>query len=46
MYAGIAVAKSRKSVSFRPPILSVKIPAGNRHMDPLSTATAETHESC
>jgi hypothetical protein len=34
-----------KIVTLRPPMRSVSMPAGSRHIDPLSTATAEIHES-
>jgi len=34
-----------KMVTLRPPIRSVSMPAGSRHNEPLSTATAEIQES-
>ena len=34
-----------KIVTLRPPMRSVSIPAGSRHIEPLSTATAEIQDS-
>jgi len=36
----MAVAASMKMVTLRPPIRSVRIPAGSRHSDPFNTARA------
>jgi hypothetical protein len=42
---GMAVSRSMKMVTTRPPMRSVSMPAGRRHIEPLSTATAEIHAS-
>ncbi len=43
---GIAVSSSIAMVTTRPPTRSVSMPAGRRHSEPLSTATALIQASC
>ena len=43
---GIAVSSSIATVTTRPPTRSVSMPAGSRHSEPLSTATALIQASC